>query len=101
MSRTAKYMKQIPLIIILTSSLGRSKCPYKTVVIAVLYIHFKSMEGGVIGQAHLAAQPVEMVYVRRPEVVQIPHQCLGVTFVQGTAFVDGIARTDLVHVSVH
>ena len=54
-----------------------------------------------IGQAHLAAQPVEMVYVRRPEVVQIPHQCLGVTFVQGTAFVDGIARTDLVHVSVH
>ena len=59
------------------------------------------MEGGVIGQAHLAAQPVAMVYVRRPELAQIPYQCTGVTSVQGKALVSQIVQTDLVQVSLH
>lgn len=59
------------------------------------------MEDGVLGRVSLAALLVEMVYVRKPELAQIPHQCTGVTSVQGKALVSQIVQTDLVQVSLH
>ena len=57
------------------------------------------MEDGVLGQVSLATPLVETVFVRKPELAQIPHQCTGVTSVQGKALVSQIVQTDLVQVS--
>lgn len=59
------------------------------------------MEDGVLGQESLATLPVEMVFVRKLELAQIPYQCTGVTSVQGKALVSQIVQTDLVQVSLH
>ena len=54
-----------------------------------------------LGQVTLAALLVEMVYVRKPELAQIPHQCTGVTSVQGKALVSQIVQMNLAQVSLY